>query len=261
MPTNEKLFCPKCKNVMRDIMFYGTNNLEKYPTGKLDICKQCACMHVDNWDPDTYLWILEECDVPYVPDEWNKLMANYANSQTPISSTAIVGRYLAKMRLKKWKDYRWKDNEFLQQLADSQIEQTMKRQGYSKEDIETVIQQGKIPTPDKGSIIIKDPVLPQHDIPSIGPAQVEYEDYFAEQAGEEPDVDLTEEDRTYLRLKWGKAYKPTEWVQLEQLYEEMMQSYDIQGAGHIDTLKLVCKTSLKANQLIDMGDKLNKMFP
>ena len=34
----------------------------------------------------------------------------------------------------------------------------------------------------------------------------------------------------------------------------MMSSYDIQGAGHIDTLKLVCKTSLKANQLIDMGD-------
>ena len=33
-----------------------------------------------------------------------------------------------------------------------------------------------------------------------------------------------------------------------------MASYDIQGAGHIDTLKLVCKTSLKANQLIDMGD-------
>ena len=33
-----------------------------------------------------------------------------------------------------------------------------------------------------------------------------------------------------------------------------MSSYDIQGAGHIDTLKLVCKTSLKANQLIDIGD-------
>jgi hypothetical protein len=33
-----------------------------------------------------------------------------------------------------------------------------------------------------------------------------------------------------------------------------MNSYDIQGAGHEDTLKLVCKTSLKANQLIDIND-------
>ena len=34
----------------------------------------------------------------------------------------------------------------------------------------------------------------------------------------------------------------------------MMNSYDIQTAGHKDTLKLICKTSLKANQLIDIGD-------
>jgi hypothetical protein len=27
--------------------------------------------------------------------------------------------------------------------------------------------------------------------------------------------DLTEEDRTYLRLKWGKTYKPEEWIRLE----------------------------------------------
>jgi len=44
-----------------------------------------------------------------------------------------------------------------------------------------------------------------------------------------------------------------------------MESYDIQTAGHIDTLKLICKTSLKANQLIDMGDiegfqKMSKVY-
>lgn len=80
------------------------------------------------------------------------------------------------------------------------------------------------------------------------------EDYFAQISGADEDIDLTDEDRTYLRLKWGRTYKPTEWVQLEQLYNDMMESYDIQTAGHIDTLKLVCKTSLKANQLLDIGD-------
>ena len=45
----------------------------------------------------------------------------------------------------------------------------------------------------------------------------------------------------------------------------MTQSYDIQGAGHEDVLKLVCKTSLKANQLLDIGDvdgaqKMVKMY-
>jgi hypothetical protein len=42
-----------------------------------------------------------------------------------------------------------------------------------------------------------------------------------------PEFDLTQEDIIYLRLKWGKSYKPEEWVRLEQLYEEMMSSYDI----------------------------------
>jgi hypothetical protein len=44
-----------------------------------------------------------------------------------------------------------------------------------------------------------------------------------------------------------------------------MESYDIQTAGHIDTLKMLCKTSLKANQLIDVGDidgyqKISKVY-
>ena len=93
------------------------------------------------------------------------------------------------------------------------------------------------------------------------------EDYFGDQLGGDsaPELDLTPEDIVYLRLKWGKSYKPEEWVRLEQLFEEMMSSYDIQAAGHIDTLKLVCKTSLKANQLLDIGDvdgaqKMVKMY-
>ena len=57
-----------------------------------------------------------------------------------------------------------------------------------------------------------------------------------------------------LRLKWGKGYRPFELVRLEQLYNDMMKSYDIQGAGHRDTLIMVCKASLKANALIDAGD-------
>jgi hypothetical protein len=43
---------------MNSDQFYGSNNLEKYPAGKLDICKKCATLHVDNWDPETYMWII-----------------------------------------------------------------------------------------------------------------------------------------------------------------------------------------------------------
>ena len=85
--------------------FYGSNNLQKYPNGKLDTCKKCITMHVDNFNPDTYMWILQECDVPYVPDEWHKLLEKYAYNRDKLTGMTILGRYLSKMKLKQHKDY------------------------------------------------------------------------------------------------------------------------------------------------------------
>ena len=255
----EQYYCKKCNRTMGADQFYGSNNLEKYPNGKLDTCKKCITMHVDNFNPDTYMWILQECDVPYVPDEWHKLLEKYAYNRDKLTGMTILGRYLSKMKLKQHKDYRWKDTAFLQEMADTKKEQAMKRQGYDAQEIALQLEKDRQYLPEDG--VAKEPV---YDETSSAPYPVE--DYFAEQCeGEELNIDLTDEDKTYLRLKWGKTYKPEEWVKLEQLYEEMMQSYDIQGAGHIDTLKLICKTSLKANQLIDMGDiegfqKMSKVY-
>lgn len=244
-------FCEKCKKTMDVKNFYVSNNLEKYPDGKLRQCKKCITMHVDNWDPQTYLWILQEADVPYIPEEWDKLMATYARDKSKLTGATIMGRYLGKMKLKQWRDYRWKDTDFLRELSNNRIEQAMKQRGYDQQEIAKTINANDFEVPD-GEL----------EIP-----QYRDEDYFQDrntdfeyfQASNQDDYDdteeeLTEEDRTYLRLKWGKNYKPTEWVQLEQLYVEMMNSYDIQQAGDINTLKLACKCSLKANQLIDIGD-------
>ena len=257
----ESFYCEKCNRTMNADQFYGSNNTNKYPEGKLHKCKKCTTMHVDNFNPDTYLWILQECDVPYVPEEWNKLLASYGKDRSKLTGTTIVGRYLSKMKLKQFRDYRWKDTEFLQEVANKKIEETMKRQGYEAAEIAQALATASVPIP-QGEIEI-----PVYKDNSDNPFLSSGDDYFAEQSGGADDFvdDLTEEDRTYLRLKWGKTYKPEEWIRLEQLYEEMMASYDVQGAGHIDTLKLVCKTSLKANQLIDIGDiegfqKMSKVY-
>ena len=255
----DSYYCSKCNRTMGAEQFYGSNNLEKYPDGKLKQCKKCTSMHVDNFNADTYLWILQECDVPYVPDEWNKLLAKYGQDRSKLTGMTILGRYLSKMKLKQYKDYTWKNTEFLQEIANKKIEETMKRQGYDIEQIAEAIEKASVPIPEGE---LSEPEFADSGLPTE-----EFEDYFAQQSGAADDFidDLTEEDRKYLRLKWGKTYKPEEWIALEQLYEEMMSSYDVQGAGHIDTLKLVCKTSLKANQLIDIGDiegfqKMSKVY-
>ena len=255
----ESYYCEKCNRTMNADQFYGSNNTTKYPDGKLRQCKKCISMHIDNFNPDTYMWILQECDVPYVPEEWNKLLASYGKDKSKLTGMTILGRYLSKMKLKQYREYRWEHTEFLQELANKKIEETMKRQGYDAAEIAQAIATSTVPVP-QGPL--EEPVYKEEN-PFLASGD---EDYFGELSGADAfDDDLTEEDRTYLRLKWGKTYKPEEWIKLEQLYEEMMASYDIQGAGHIDTLKLVCKTSLKANQLIDIGDiegfqKMSKVY-
>lgn len=257
MPEKIKKFCTKCATTKNVDNFYKSQNLEKYPDGYLNQCKDCITMHVDNWNPDTFLWILQECDVPYVPVEWNKLLGSYAKDPSTTKGTTIIGRYLSKMKLKQFKDYRWRDTAFLQEKANHEIEETMKRQGFSAQEIDEVITRGTFAIPDKP---LEEPA------PPITQPVSDYFDEICEAPEDTTIVDaLTDEDKLYLRMKWGKAYKPDEWVQLEKLYNEMMDTYDIQTAGHRDTLKLVCKTSLKSNQLLDMGDvegaqKMVKMY-
>lgn len=243
------LRCEKCGKVLKAMEFYGSNNLEKYPEGKLKMCKQCLTMHVDNWDLNTYQWILEEVDVPYIQEEWNKILQKELKEGKKITNITVIGKYLAKMKLKQFKNYRWKDTELLREMAEARATEAMRLQGYSQAEIEQIIQTGIVNTPER-------PPELEADFDNQFPAPPE-EDYF--------DDDLTEEDRTYLRLKWGKSYRPDEWVALEQLYEEMLQSYDIQAAGDLNTLKIACKCSLKANQLLDLGDidgaqKATKMY-
>lgn len=247
-------YCEHCHKTKPEKDFYGSNNLIKYPNnGKLTQCKQCISMHIDNWNPDTYLWILEECDVPYIPQEWVGLLQKYAKDPSKVTGSTILGRYLAKMKLKQYKDYRWNDTEFLQELANQKIEATMKQTGqYSAADIAMAIEESnKIVMPEKPPELLA-PLTPAYDM-------------FEQEPEEDLTNGLTPEDITYLKIKWGKTYKPDEWLQLEKLYTDMMESYDIQTAGHIDTLKFICKTSLKANQLLDLGDvdgaqKMLKMY-
>lgn len=249
-------YCENCGRTKDDKEFYVSRNIEKYPPdGRLNMCKDCLTMFVDNWDPKTYLSILEQIDVPYIKEEWDKLLEKYGQYPEKMTGTTILGRYLSKMKLKQWSQYRYADSERLAADALEAKVLQMKAQGLSDEDIEQQLAVDRTP-PKPKNIATNSPKVQQLPNEPLLPNEEE-EDDIGDQ--------LTEEDKLYLRLKWGSSYRPSEWVRMEQLYNDMLESYDIQGAGHKDTLKLICKTSLKANQLIDSGDiegyqKMSKVY-
>ena len=232
-----QLYCTKCGKMLDQKEFYKSKNKEKYPPdGYLNMCKKCITMHIDNWDPETYKWILKEIDVPYVKEEWDKILEQYVDTPDKITSLTILGKYLAKMRIIQYKDKGYADSDELAAKALQRKVNAMKAQGMTGEEIDAELSKDTTPARPKPA------AATSQDASEEAPE----DDEFANQ--------LTPEDKMMLSIKWGRGYRPEEWVKMEQLYQDMMASYDIQTAGHKDTLIMVCKASLKANQCIDAGD-------
>ena len=238
-------YCEKCMKILDEKLFYSSNNTEKYPDGKLNMCKDCITMHVDPWEPKTFTWILEEADVPYIKNVWDKLLQKEITKKgaSEVTGKAMIGRYFSSMKLTQNRDKRWADTEIIANKEREDKIAAMQMRGFTPEEIEEALAAETGPER-------PEPPLPQASSDSslsLDGTQMEpEEDEFADQ--------LTDADRIMLRLKWGKGYTAEQWVRMEQLYNDMMKSYDIQTAGHKDTLIMLCKTSIRANDLLDAGD-------
>ena len=253
-----KLTCSKCGRTKEESMFYT------YKDGtKPSLCKECTLMHVDIWDPDTFVWLLEQYDVPWLPWEWESLREKaYAKDPTKKNNTTVFGKYLSKMKLKQFKDKGWADTEELTKQHELAVaakgEQTEALQEMYAEQFE----KGQISEAQYRTLVKAD-IQRQRD-KAVAPPQVadpvgqnnfyNEKQFMAEQDIPDLGADLTEEDKKYLVMKWGRYYTPQEWVQLETFYNQMMDSFDIQDADTRSTLILICKNNLKMNQAIDQGD-------
>ena len=237
-------YCQKCHKTLDEKEFYSTKRKDKYPTGRLSYCKKCATMHIDNWDPETYKWILEEIDVPYIKEEWDNIIEKQLAEHKQITSLSILGRYLALMRIKQYASKHWEDSAAIEEERRQTKIQNMRAQGCSDEEIEKELQIDQ--TPKRPIDLVQAEEGEEVEPPEYEDPPMDPEDEIGNQ--------LTDEEKLMLRLKWGSDYRPSEWVRMEQLYRDMMTSYDIQAAGRKDTLIMICKASLKTNQLMDAGD-------
>ena len=248
----EQGYCKTCNRTMDENQFYLSKRVDKYPpNGKMPECKKCLTRHVDNWNPETFLWILEEIDVPYIEEEWTTLVERYCKDRSKVTGMTVLGRYLSKMKLKQYKDNVWADTEKLKAEAEARKVKAMTERGFTGEQIEEALAAGTMPEKPEGWDDNSAEMEETSTIDLLEP--VDFTD------------ELTEEEKIGLAIKWGKTYRPYEWVQLEKYYQEMMMSFDIQTPSHEDYLKLICKTSLKAHQLIDLGDiegfqKMSKVY-
>ena len=250
--------CVKCGKTMDENTQFYT-----YKTGeKTDMCKKCLTMHIDNFNPDTFLWLLEKMDVPYVPEEWNVLRDRAFAKNPNLNGMSVFGKYLSKMKLKQWKDYSWADTERLKALKEEKNKLQIAEREKFEAQIKEQFDNGEITEAQYKTLISTETQNedyytgqgPAIHMPTMADNPYQENNFIDASLLPTPDAQLTDDDKIYLAMKWGRLYTPADWIELEKNYNEMMNSFDIQDADTINTLILLCKTNLKMNQAIDCGD-------
>ena len=247
--------CQKCGKTMDEKNFYT------YKDGrKTELCKKCLTMHIDNFNPETFLWALEMMDVPYLPEEWNVLRDKaYAKDPFGMNGMSVFGKYLSKMKLKQWKEYGWADTERLQALNAEKREAAAAATKEFEAEIRQQYENGEISEAKYKTLMSTETQNEEmaykapRDAVATGGFYNE-QNFISEDELVDPADELTSEDKIMLAMKWGRLYKPSEWVELEKKYQEMMKSFDIQDSDTEGTLLVICKIYLKMNQAIDCGD-------
>ena len=250
--------CLKCGKTMDEAtQFYTYKNGDK-----TSMCKKCLTMHIDNKDPETFLWILKDMDVPYVPAEWNVLYERaYAKDKNKINGMSVIGKYLSKMKLKQWKEYGWEDTEKLKILNEEKEKLQQAERAKFEEDVQRQYDNGEINEAQYRTFMSAATQEEKYvesmtwgEEPKGADNPYQENNFIDESLLIGPAAQLTDDDKIYLAMKWGRLYQPGDWIELEKNYNEMMNSFDIQDADTINTLILLCKTNLKMNQAIDCGD-------
>ena len=144
----------------------------------------------------------------------------------------------------------------------------MQTMGMADDDIARTLEEERVDIPEQVSkpeepedMETPDAPRPVFDEPTVGTTIS-----LDNGPNEDPvELGLTEEDVTRLKIKWGAAYKPSEWIYMEKYYNRFMEKFSITTPAHEDTLRKLAKCSLKLEQLIDISDidgaqKMQKMY-
>lgn len=264
---DDKLTCFRCKRKLGATANFFCNRKGE----KLNICKKCLTAHIDNFDPETFLWILEKLDFPYIETEWNLIRdKQYSKDPFKMNGMSVLGRYLAKMKLKMWSKYTWKDNDYFAQIKEkvdkeNGLEQIQEE--YNKQMLDQY-EKGEISESQYRTLAAADAQKELDDAVAAAPAKIPKEilnnpvaqqpfydeNNFMSADALDLEAQLTNEDKIYLAMKWSRYYTPNQWIQLEKKYNEMAKSFGIEDSDTEGTIILICKTYLKMNEAIDCGD-------
>lgn len=247
----ERIICIQCGRERSEKEFFMRKDHVRST-----ICKECLTAYIDNNDPETFKWILEKFDVPYIEHDWKEeAQKAYDKNPAKFGPSSVIGRYLRRMNMTQYRNYTYADTVRLAEEAKQKDENAQARVQLSDEEEQQEFMdlQAKL---DAGQIS-------QSEFDTLNPLTRGVENtpkkqYTFEQQQNLIDEDnlaaeLTPEDKRMLSLKWGFIYKPSEWIKMEDMYNKYANEYEL-NVDREESLKQICKLALKMDQALDLGD-------
>lgn len=243
--------CQKCNKSMDEDNFYTHKD-----GTKTNLCKKCLTMHIDNFDPNTFLWILEDMDVPYIPEEWNVLRDRaYTKDPKKVTGMSVFGKYLSKMKLKQWKQYGWADTDKIAAERAKREAEQLEEQAKIEAQLKDQLDNGEISEAQYKTLVSTETQYHMTQMPDyVAPPTPVIADPLEGLNIPNPADELTNEDKIYLAMKWGVDFTPNDWIDLERKYVEMKKSFPIDDSDSEGNLILICKVYVKMNQAINQND-------
>ena len=246
--------CVVCGRNRKAGEFFKQKNGER-----IDTCKDCLSMGINNSDPETFLPILKRFDVPYIEKTWIEI-ANKAYAKNPKSfgSRSVIGTYLRQMcNMAQYKQYTYADTEKLTKEYKMEQENAERIREANKARWQKQLQAGALSQEEYNRLMaaseLSDDSIPNFDavsannsaIVGFAGSAIPTEDDWMKQ--------LTEDDIKYLAIKWGSTYKPSEWIAMEKMYIDYSDEFEL-SVDREQVLKTICKLQLKMDQALDIDD-------
>lgn len=236
-------------------------------------------MNIDNRKPETFLWILEKFDVPYVERIWVEMTnETYLRDPAKFGPASVIGKYIRSMNMHQYKDYGFADSDKINN--EHKREREIAQQALSQKNLEMLkwqLEQGLITQGEYdlrtdsvdnittlqtfNDLIIPDEDAANDDEDLQEPTAAQPTDSsslgfipdFQEERSRAIESELTDEDIKYLTLKWGTFYKISEMVKMEELFQKYASEYEM-NVDREEVLEKLCKVSLKMDNALDMDD-------
>ena len=246
----DRLVCTKCGREKNEKEFF------KMKTGvRCDMCKMCLTAHIDNRKTESFQWILEMFDVPYIEKKWVELSNKiYLKDPAKFGPSSVIGQYLRSMNMAQYSEYGYADSDKLN-FADRKIDQEAaarrEQQGINEQyeqDLLDKLERGEISKAEYDT-------LTYTNAEDEAATTMHMPQFVADFSVDENEIaaQLEQDEIQYLMLKWGGHYRPSEWIAMEEMYSRYAGEFEL-NVDREETLKKMCRTSVKMDQALDIGD-------